>query len=79
MTSALHRTHDQVRALNYVAALDELHARGCTLATKPWIENHWALVLWKLAGLAALDPKNESDPARQRWCWPEVIRQLLYR
>ncbi|KIM70275.1 hypothetical protein SCLCIDRAFT_101533 [Scleroderma citrinum Foug A] len=78
-TSTLHRTHDRVRALDHVAALDELHARGCTLATKPWVENHWALILWKLAGLVALDPKNETDPARQRWCWPEVIRQLLYR
>ncbi|KAL4070686.1 BRCA2, oligonucleotide/oligosaccharide-binding, domain 1-domain-containing protein [Scleroderma citrinum] len=74
-----HETRDSVRVLDYVAALDELQARGCTLATKPWVQNHWALVLWKLAGLVALDPKSESDPNRKRWCWSEVIRQLLYR
>ncbi|KAG6332539.1 hypothetical protein ID866_6550 [Astraeus odoratus] len=65
--------------LDYAAALKELHATGCTLATKSWVENHWGLILWKLAGMAALDPKTESDSSQKRWCWSEVIRQLRYR
>ncbi|KAH8102418.1 hypothetical protein BXZ70DRAFT_928500 [Cristinia sonorae] len=61
------------------AALAELLARGCTLATKGWVENHWALVLWKLAGMVCLAPEDEKNPAKKRWCWSEVIRQLQYR
>lgn len=61
------------------AALEELHAKGCTLAKQAWVDNHWPLVLWKLVGMVALDPINESDPSKKRWCWPEVIRQLMYR
>ncbi|KII94288.1 hypothetical protein PLICRDRAFT_99668, partial [Plicaturopsis crispa FD-325 SS-3] len=56
-------------------ALQALHDRGCTLATKPWVDNHWALILWKLAGMAALDPGREP----RWWCWAEVLRQLFYR
>ncbi|KAF8846093.1 hypothetical protein BDN67DRAFT_891569, partial [Paxillus ammoniavirescens] len=52
---------------------------GCSLATKAWIESHWPLVLWKLAGMVALDPASERNPVTKRWCWPEVIRQLMYR
>ncbi|KAI6047891.1 hypothetical protein EDC04DRAFT_2555648 [Pisolithus marmoratus] len=65
--------------LGHAAALEELQAKGCSLATKAWIENHWSLILWKLAGMVALDPRSELDPDRRRWCWSEVIRQLLYR
>jgi breast cancer 2 susceptibility protein len=61
------------------AALEELLSRGCSLATKSWVENHWCLILWKLAGMVYLDPEQEHDPKRKRWCWSEVIRQLLYR
>lgn len=67
------------KPLGPTAALQELHARGCSLATHEWIDNHWPLILWKLAGMVALEPEAESDPDRKRWCWPEVIRQLLYR
>ncbi|KAG2156582.1 uncharacterized protein EDB93DRAFT_1127388 [Suillus bovinus] len=68
-----------VTPLGPAAALEELHARGCSLATKEWVNNHWPLVLWKLAGMVSLEPEAESDPDRKRWRWPEVIRQLLYR
>lgn len=61
------------------AVLEELHAKGCTLAKQAWVDNHWPLVLWKLAGMVSLDPTTESDPLRKRWCWPEVIRQFMYR
>ncbi|GLB35844.1 putative BRCA2, oligonucleotide/oligosaccharide-binding, domain 1 [Lyophyllum shimeji] len=60
-------------------ALDTLLDNGCTLATKPWVDNHWGLILWKLAGMVALDPQRESLPNQKRWCWAEVMRQLFYR
>lgn len=60
-------------------AFDDLKRRGCSLVTKSWIENHWSLILWKLSGMVLLNPEQEKDPAKRRWCWPEVIRQLLYR
>ncbi|KAJ7654824.1 hypothetical protein B0H17DRAFT_1099452 [Mycena rosella] len=61
------------------AALEELINRGCSLATKLWVDNHWCLILWKLAGMVCLEPERESDPQTKRWCWAEVMRQLLYR
>lgn len=60
-------------------AFQELKDRGCRLVTLPWVENHWGLILWKLAGMVALDPQRETDSKTKRWCWGEVIRQLLYR
>lgn len=53
------------------------------MATKPWVDNHWAMVLWKLAGMVCLDPEKETNgqgrEQGKRWCWGEVMRQLLYR
>ncbi|KAF8910112.1 hypothetical protein CPB84DRAFT_1723940 [Gymnopilus junonius] len=60
-------------------ALRELLARGCSLATKPWVDNHWCHILWKLAGMVGLDPEKEANASEKRWCWTEVMRQLLYR
>ncbi|KAG2022867.1 hypothetical protein CC2G_000587 [Coprinopsis cinerea AmutBmut pab1-1] len=65
--------------LNADAAYKELLTKGCSLASKPWVDNHWSMILWKLAGMAAFDPVTEQDPARKRWCWAEVMRQLTYR
>lgn len=56
-------------------ALDELVARGCSGAKLPWVQNHWTLILWKLAAMVRLDPSC----AHERWSWHELIRQLLYR
>ncbi|KAJ7170173.1 hypothetical protein C8R46DRAFT_225952 [Mycena filopes] len=61
------------------AALEELLAQGCTLATKLWVDNHWCLILWKLAGMVCLEPERENNLEEKRWCWAEVMRQLLYR
>lgn len=61
------------------AALDNLKRLGCDLVTKSWVENHWSLILWKMSGMVLLNPGEESDPSKRRWCWPEVMRQLLYR
>ena len=60
-------------------ALRELKAASCHLATQEWVDNHWSLILWKLAGMAALDPESEVDVDRRRWSWAETMRQLQYR
>ncbi|EIM83586.1 uncharacterized protein STEHIDRAFT_62664, partial [Stereum hirsutum FP-91666 SS1] len=52
---------------------------GCSLATKEWVDNHWGLILWKLAGMVCLDPGRERDMDARRWSWDEVMRQLRYR
>ena len=69
----------EVDTMGATAALNELHNAGCSLATKQWVDNHWAMILWKLAGMVCLDPKREMDPRSKRWCWSEVMRQLRYR
>ncbi|KAI5114831.1 hypothetical protein M0805_009730, partial [Coniferiporia weirii] len=46
--------------------------------SREWVDNHWALVLWKLAGLACLEPERERTPDR-RWCWRSVLTQLETR
>lgn len=56
-------------------ALNELIARGCSAAELPWVQNHWTLILWKLAAMVRLEPSS----APERWSWNELIRQLLYR
>ncbi|KAG6837644.1 hypothetical protein H0H93_004920 [Arthromyces matolae] len=53
--------------------------RGCSLATQEWVNNHWCLILWKLAGMVGLEPERETIPAQKRWSWDEVMKQLLYR
>ncbi|EJC98658.1 uncharacterized protein FOMMEDRAFT_128955 [Fomitiporia mediterranea MF3/22] len=58
-------------------AQDHLRKAGRN-ATQEWVENQWALVLWKLAGLATLDPTREATPSR-RWCWRSVLEQLEAR
>ena len=59
-------------------ALEYLLKSGRKLATAEWVENHWRLILWKLAGMACLEPEKELT-ANKRWCWAEVIRQIEYR
>ncbi|SPO26377.1 related to Brh2 - Rad51-associated protein Brh2 [Ustilago trichophora] len=56
-------------------ALDELLVRGCSNAKLSWVQNHWTLILWKLAAVVRFEPSS----ARERWSWDEVIHQLLYR
>ncbi|KAI0299813.1 hypothetical protein BC826DRAFT_714100 [Russula brevipes] len=60
-------------------ALGELKEIGCHLATQDWVDNHWSLILWKLAGIVALDPESELDADQRRWSWAEMMRQLRYR
>ncbi|KAI0931562.1 hypothetical protein AcV5_004980 [Taiwanofungus camphoratus] len=61
------------------AALNRLKEIGCSLVTKSWVDNHWGLILWKLAGMVCFQPEHESNPDMRRWCWREVMKQLIYR
>ncbi|KZO89991.1 hypothetical protein CALVIDRAFT_491058 [Calocera viscosa TUFC12733] len=63
------RTHGRLEARA------ELRRRGCSLATQEWVDNHWSLILWKLAGLVRAYPMDLTE----RWSWSHVIDQLLYR
>ncbi|PVF98238.1 hypothetical protein CPB86DRAFT_853393 [Serendipita vermifera] len=56
-------------------AFQELKIRGCSLIEKTWVENHWVLILWKLANSVVLWPSSQAE----RWTFQEVITQLLYR
>ncbi|OCH86662.1 hypothetical protein OBBRIDRAFT_737602, partial [Obba rivulosa] len=69
----------EVANLGYEAAFTRLQELGCSLATEAWVKNHWASILWKLAGMVSLEPWREVEPETRRWCWDEVIKQLLYR
>ena len=64
-------------SLGPAEALAHLQKTG-RKATNQWVDNHWSLILWKLAGLAVLDPKRETTPER-RWCWRAVLDQLEKR
>jgi breast cancer 2 susceptibility protein len=62
-----------------VDAFRELKAIGGNLATQVWVDNHWSLILWKLAGMAVLDLESGLDVSLKRWSWTETMRQLRYR
>ncbi|CAD6938114.1 unnamed protein product [Tilletia caries] len=40
-----------------------------------WVQNHWGLVLWKLAGLV----RHRPEEVFRLWTWTEMCRQLRYR
>lgn len=77
-TSMLSKPVSTPISLGPDAALVHLLQKGCRLATREWVINHWSLILWKLAGLVCLDPSRESTQ-NPRWCWEEVLKQLEYR
>lgn len=47
----------------------------CTLVDKAWVENHWGLIIWKLANTVCAWPSTQGE----RWSFQEVLKQLLYR
>ena len=61
--------------LDHRAALTVLLNEGCSLATPEWVDNHWKMILWKLAGIVHAQPSLYDH----KWCWAEVIEQLKYR
>ncbi|BGP23403.1 breast cancer 2 susceptibility protein [Rhodotorula toruloides] len=45
------------------------------LVTLPWIENHWSLILWKLASYV----RSRPDLLDEWWSFDRVVDQLRYR
>ena len=56
------------------ATLD-LHSRGANLVDEAWVQNHWSLIVWKVACLI----KAKPDELGHWWIYDEILRQLLYR
>lgn len=61
--------------LTTVQALEQLKLVGCEFATQKWVDNHWRLILWKIAGQVMAKPKLFDE----KWNWYEVLCQLRYR
>lgn len=40
-----------------------------------WVQNHWKMILWKLASIVRTNPQLFSE----KWNYREVVRQLKYR
>ena len=66
------------KTLGPAEAYEHLTQTG-RFTTRKWVDNHWVMILWKLAGLAALDPESECNPSTRRWCWRSVLSQLEAR
>lgn len=57
------------------SALEQLLRDDCSLATLPWVKNHWSLIIWKLASLVRTRPELLT----QYWTWEVAVNQLKYR
>ncbi|KAJ9119559.1 hypothetical protein QFC22_003268 [Naganishia vaughanmartiniae] len=55
--------------------LKEFEAEDLTYVDLEWLENHWKMILWKLASIV----KAQPDMYREKWNYREVKRQLQYR
>jgi len=56
-------------------AYQQILKDGCSQITQVWVNNHWSLILWKLAGIVKAKPALWEA----RWTFAEVVRQLKYR
>ncbi|KAL1406291.1 hypothetical protein Q8F55_007987 [Vanrija albida] len=61
--------------LGNVQAFERLKYEKCELVTQKWVNNHWRLILWKLAGQVMAKPALYDE----KWNWYEVLCQLKYR
>ena len=77
---------DEVKARDYtfasaygdlgpVEAFDAMRRAGARLFNQRWVDNHWSLIVWKLAALA----RSRPDEWRRWWTFDAVVDQLLYR
>ena len=58
------------------AAHDDLvYYSNCTHVTQAWVNNHYALIIWKLAGIIRAKPSLRQD----YWRFEVVCNQLKYR
>lgn len=57
-------------------AYEELLNFGkCSKIRRDWVDNHWTLIVWKLAGIAKAKPREWQD----WWDFGKVCEQLKYR
>lgn len=56
-------------------AFERLKYEKCEFVTQKWVNNHWRLILWKLAGQIMAKPALYEE----KWNWYEVLCQLKYR
>lgn len=56
-------------------AFTQLRTEGCQLASQKWVDNHWSMILWKLAGQVLAKPVLFAE----KWNWDQVLNQLKYR
>ena len=61
--------------LSNVDALHTVKRDGCHYASARWVDNHWSLILWKLAGEVLAKPELFES----KWSWREIVVQLKYR
>jgi breast cancer 2 susceptibility protein len=66
---------DDASLLTNITAFHTLKRDGCALVTQKWVDNHYVMILWKLAGQIPARPELFNE----RWKWSEVIEQLKYR
>lgn len=45
------------------------------LVTLPWVQNHWSLVIWKVASYV----RSKPDMFEEWWNFEKVMDQLRYR
>ncbi|KAL7425125.1 hypothetical protein Q5752_000813 [Cryptotrichosporon argae] len=76
-TNAVHYQFigEDAKPLGIVQALSKLKHDGGSMATMQWVENHWAMIMWKIAGQVAARPELFDE----KWTWYEVVSQLKYR
>lgn len=66
---------DDGSLLSNLNAFEQLQRDGANLATAKWVDNHYSLILWKIAGMIQAQPDLFDDV----WHWKTVILQLKYR
>lgn len=66
---------EDASTLGNAEAFARLKHEGCELVTAKWVDNHWSLILWKLAGQVKAKPSLFEE----KWNWYEVLCQLKYR
>ncbi|KAG6814155.1 hypothetical protein H0H92_002150 [Tricholoma furcatifolium] len=61
--------------LGPVQAFNTLLENGCSLATQDWVDNHWGLILWKLAGMVRNLTGERVSAAKQSFRYERELNQ----
>lgn len=55
--------------------MEEFRLEGLGHVGIAWFQNHWRMVVWKLASMVRAKP----ELFREKWSYLELVRQLKYR